>query len=315
MSESKKVDRIYVDKKDLEDFRKLVKEKYSPFADCQNKEIFLAAMIIGYHEGGRIPLKSKEGFFRKEYLSDEEHALIRAVAVSSEGSLNVLLDEQKVYSIAEEYATGGIALLKARVFSGEYGSYAKKLESELLRTFRKIAEEKPRPQAIEELVELSVSELVRSGESDSVEFKSSLIWDYKMKQPSKLISRIVARTVSCFMNSNGGIILLGVSDDKKILGIDNDLAQLNGSLDNFELHLTNVINKYLGKINRPYVIVKFERIEDKNVAFVQVKKSPRPVYLKYEGKTEFFIRSGNSCQPLDISEAHVYMKDHWPNLR
>jgi hypothetical protein len=315
MTEPKKVDRIYVGRKDLKDFRDLVKEKHSPFADSQNKDIFLAAMIVGYHESGRIPLGSKEGFFREEYLSDEERALIRAVAVSTEGDLNVLLDEQKVYSIAEEYATGGIALLKAKVFSGEYGSYAKKLESELLRTFRKTAEKAPKRQTFEELVELSVSELIKNGETDSVEFKSSFIWDYKRKQPNKLISRIIARTVSCFMNSNGGIILVGVSNDKKILGLDKDLAQLNNSLDNLELHFTNIINKYLGKISRPQVSVKFETINKKTAAVIQVRKSPRPVYLQYEGKTEFFIRSGNSCQPLDISEAHLYIKDHWPDLR
>jgi len=315
MTESKKIDRIYVDKKDLKDFRDLVKEKYSPFANSQNKEIFLAAMVVGYHEGGRIPLRSKEGFIREEYLSDEERALIRAVAVSTEGNLNVLLDEQKVYSIAEEYATGGIALLKAKVSSGEYGSYAKKLESELLRTFRKVAERAPKRQTFEELVELSVSELIKNGETGSVEFKSSFIWDYKRKQPNKLMSRIIARTVSCFMNSNGGIILVGVSNDKKILGLDKDLAQLNSSLDNLELHFTNIINKYLGKISRPQVSVKFETINEKTLAIIQVRKSPRPVYLKYEGKTEFFIRSGNSCQPLDISEAHLYIEDNWPDLR
>jgi hypothetical protein len=315
MNESKKVDRIHVDKKDLKDFRDLVKEKYSPFADSQNKDIFLAAMVVGYHEGGRIPLGSKEGFIREEYLSDEDRALIRAVAVSTEGNLNVLLDEQKVYSIAEEYAAGGIALLKAKVFGGEYGSYAKKLESELVRTFRKIAEKAPKRQTFEELTKLPVSELIKNGETDSVEFKSSFIWDYKRKQPNKLISSIIARTVSCFMNSNGGIILVGVSNDKKILGLDKDLTQLNKSLDKLELHFTNIINKYLGKISRPQVSLQFETINEKTVAAIQVRKSPRPVYLQYEGKTEFFIRSGNSCQPLDISEAHLYIKDHWPNLR
>jgi len=315
MTESKKVDRIYVDKKDLEDFRNLVKEKHSPFADSQNKDIFLAAMVIGYHEGGRIPLRNREGFFREEYLSDEERALIRSVAVSTEGNLTVLLDEQKVYSIAEEYATGGIALLKARVFSGEYGSYAKKLESELLRVFRKIEEKRPKRQSFEEIVELPISELIKNGETDSVEFKSSLIWDYKRKQPSKIVSRIIAKTASCFMNSNGGIILVGVSNDKEILGLDNDLAQVKNSLDNLELHFTNVINKYLGKINRPQVNFKFETINKKTIAVIQVRKSPRPVYLKYERKTEFFIRSGNSCQPLDISEAPLYIKDHWPSLQ
>jgi predicted HTH transcriptional regulator len=158
-------------------------------------------------------------------------------------------------------------------------------------------------------------ELVKSGETDTIEFKSSLIWDYKKKQPNKLMGIIIARAISSFMNSEGGIILIGVDNDKNILGIDKDLSQLDGSYDNFELHLTNVVNNCLGKVNRPLISPRFDEIVGKKIAVIFVKKSPRPVYLKHEGKIEFFIRSGNSCQPLDVSEATDYIKDHWPDLR
>jgi hypothetical protein len=314
LTEEKKVIIIYIDKKDAPDFARL-KEKDSPFATCQNKEIFLAAMIIGYHEGGRIALKNRDGYFREEYLVDEERALIRAIAISEVADLNVLLDEQKIYSIAEEYATGGVALLKARVFSGEYGSYAKKLESELLRAFAKIEKKLPKPQTLEEIIKTPLGDLINNGESESVEFKASLIWDFQREQPRKLMGIAAAKVISSFMNSGGGVLLIGVGDDKSVLGLSHDLSQLKGSLDNFELHLTNVINTCLGKINRTYVDIRFEKVEDKDVAIVQVKKARHPVYLQSEGKPEFYIRSGNSSQPLDIDEATLYIKDNWPSLR
>lgn len=314
MTTEKKVDRLSVDKRDLESFNRL-KEKDSPFAGSQNKDVFLAAMVTGYHEGGRVPLKTKEGYFMRSYLKDEELALIRAIAVKEENSLNVLLDEAKVFSIAEEYAAGGIQLLKAKVFGEAYGSYAKKLESELLHTLEKVVSTQPKSQILEEIADLSIPDLVKNGESNSVEFKSSLIWDYEKKKPDKsLLGMVIARTISCFMNSDGGVILIGVDNDKKILGLENDLAQLDGSTDGFELHLTNMINKYLGKIKGTLVRVKFDKIEDKQVAALTIKKSPRPVYLKCEGKIGFYIRSSNSCQPLDMSEATEYIKDHWPDM-
>ena len=315
MSERKKVDRLYVDKRDIKDFNRL-KDKDSPFAGSQNKDVFLAAMVIGHHEGSRLELKKKEGYVREEYLTAEDLALIRAIAVSEEGSLNVLLDKQKVFSIAEEYAAGGIKLLKARAFSGEYGSYAKKLESELLRTYEKIPETEPKePKTLEEMANLSVVDLIKSGETGTLEFKSSLIWDYEKKQKNKLMAMIVAKVVSSFMNSNGGILLIGVDNNKNIVGLDKDLAQLeSGSLDEFELHFTNVVNNYLGKISRPYVSIKFEIVDDKKLAVIRVRKSPRPVYVKYKDRTEFYIRAGNSSQPLDIKEATQYIKDHWPDL-
>jgi hypothetical protein len=314
MTEEKKVDRLYVDRRDLDDFNRL-KEKDSPFAGSQNKDVFLAAMVTGYHEGGRVPLKTREGYFMRSYLKDPELALIRAIAIAEENSLNVLLDEQKVFSIAEEYAAGGIQLLKAKVFGEGYGSYSKKLEGELLRTLEKTISTLPKRQTLEEVAELSISDLIKSGESNSVEFKASLIWDYENKKPDKsLLGMVAARTISCFMNSDGGIILIGVADNKKILGLEKDLAELEGSTDSFELHLTNVINKYLGKIKGTLVNVKFHTLEDKQVAALIIKKSPRPVYIKCEGKKEFYIRSSNSCQPLDVSEVPEYIKDHWPNL-
>ena len=316
MSKRKKVDRLYVDRKDLDDWKRL-KEKDSIFAGYDNKDLFIAAMVVGYHEGSKIELgKGKEGYFFSDNLDGEELALIRAIAVSEEGNLNVLLDEQKVYSIAEQYATGGVKLLKNKVFSGEYGSYAKKLESELLRSYEKIStkqtEEQPSP---EELTKLSVVDLMEKGETDTIEFKSSMIWDYKKKQPTKEMKVVTARTVSSFMNSDGGILLIGISDDKKVLGLTNDLAQLHGSFDELERTFTNAINTHLGKINRAYVSLRFEKVNDKDVAVVQVKKrAPRPVYVNYEGEKEFYIRLGNSCQKLDVSEAHEYIKDNWPDL-
>jgi len=118
------------------------------------------------------------------------------------------------------------------------------------------------------------------------------------------------------MNSNGGILLIGVDDDGNVLGLENDLTQLKrANLDAFELHLTNVINAYLGKINRAFMNTKFEKVNDKDVAAVLVRKSPRPVFVKHKRKKEFYIRAGNSCQPLDIQDANLYIQDHWPDLR
>jgi predicted HTH transcriptional regulator len=126
----------------------------------------------------------------------------------------------------------------------------------------------------------------------------------------------IAKTISCFMNSKGGILLIGVDDEGNELCLENDLGQLEkGNFDEFELHLTNVINTYLGKVSRAFVNMKFERVNDKEVAAVLVRKSPRPVFVKHKGKKEFYIRSGNSCQPLDIQDANLYIQDHWPDLR
>ncbi|MDG6950198.1 MAG: hypothetical protein JRM77_10245 [Nitrososphaerota archaeon] len=59
--------------------------------------------------------------------------MISALAVATdESGLKVLLDKRKVYQIAEEFASGGIHLLKNDVCSGQFGSYAKRLGERLV---------------------------------------------------------------------------------------------------------------------------------------------------------------------------------------
>jgi len=130
-------DRLYIRKDDKKHFKRLL-EKDSPWADKDNKDVFLMAMVVGFHQKCRTELDRREGFVRTEYLDDKEKALIGALAVHEAKDLGVLLDMKKVFSIAEEYAAGGVKLLKDSVFSGEWGSYVKRFESELLDVFESI---------------------------------------------------------------------------------------------------------------------------------------------------------------------------------
>ncbi len=130
-------DRLYIRKNDLADFENLKKEKDSSFSGRENKEIFIMAMAYGFYNKSKIPLDKKEGYIREEYLNDDERSIIKAIAVYDEGDLNVLLNPPKVYSIAEEYAAGGIKYLKGEVFDKRGGSYIKKLEARLVEEFKK----------------------------------------------------------------------------------------------------------------------------------------------------------------------------------
>lgn len=70
-----------------------------------------------------------------------------------------------------------------------------------------------------------LKELVKQGEGDRVEFK------LKTNHPEKIIREIVA-----FANSNGGKLLVGVGDDKRILGlkdINEDEFLLNRAIEKY----------------------------------------------------------------------------------
>lgn len=134
---SKIPDRINIRKNDRENYKEL--QKQEPFKGKTNKEIFMMAMAIGFHVGNRIKFckGEKEGWFLLKDLNDEEKSIIYGLAINEEG-LNILLEMDKIYSITEEYANGGIKILKDKIFSGDPGSYIKKLETELVNILKKI---------------------------------------------------------------------------------------------------------------------------------------------------------------------------------
>jgi len=109
------------------------------------------------------------------------------------------------------------------------------------------------------------------------------------------------------------MLIVGVNDEGEILGLERDYASLEGTKDEFELHLRNLINQAFGK---PFAAsglsVKFIPVSDKEICRIEISKSNRPIYLEINdnGKKidKFYVRSGNSSQELGIKEVTEYLK-------
>lgn len=158
------------------------------------------------------------------------------------------------------------------------------------------------------------AEIISGGENDYVEFKSSMRWDYIQGNVNKLMEHVIAKTISAFMNAEGGKLLIGINDSGEVLGVEKDYETLkNKNKDGFLLQLTQVINQYLGKEFNQYVSIKIVQLQDKDVAVVDVTNSSMPVFLKNSDKEEFYIRASASSQPMSIREANEYIRTHWAN--
>lgn len=166
-------------------------------------------------------------------------------------------------------------------------------------------------------IEIDVDSLIEKGENEKVEFKSSLCYDLEKKNKNKNIEIAIAKAVDSFLNSDGGIVLIGVRDDKTLLGLEGDFCVINkATTDAFELHFTNLIEKYIGAENRPYVTMRFAEREGKKIAIVVVpRRAPKEVYLTVDDEPYFYIRSGNSSRPLNVKEATEYIRKHWEKTK
>jgi GTPase SAR1 family protein len=159
----------------------------------------------------------------------------------------------------------------------------------------------------------SYEEVIQRGENNRVEFKQSLRWEEQEKtdKPNKTPEYFVSKSISAFMNSEGGTLFIGVKDNGEIDGIESDYATLKKGRDGFLLYLDQTINKFLGKEFNQFTDVKIVPLEGKDVCIVEVSASVMPVYVKNGDKDEFYTRASASSQPMGVREANEYIKTHF----
>ena len=150
--------------------------------------------------------------------------------------------------------------------------------------------------------------LIKKGENDKLEFKSTLRTNLHTNQFDRKIEHSTLKTISAFLNSEGGILLIGVSDNNAIFGIERDNFQNN---DKFNLHFTNLIKEYVGNEFLPYLHFELVLVENKNILKVDCMKSDKPVFLKFNKEEEFYIRVGSATVQITGSKLVNYIKNNF----
>ena len=125
-------------------------------------------------------------------------------------------------------------------------------------------------------------EIIRNLESSYVDFKRDDIENYKL-----------AREIVAFLNTDGGMVLLGVENDGTISGI------IRPKLEEW------VITTCRDKI-KPPITPFFQIIKDvepsKDVAIVRVNRGLEVHSLWHKSKNDYYIRSGSQCRDPSTQE-------------
>jgi hypothetical protein len=170
----------------------------------------------------------------------------------------------------------------------------------------------------ETVAPVSLEEMIAEGESDELEFKSTLRWDLREALVNRKLEEVIMKTVAAFANSDGGTLLVGVGDNGDVLGLEPDYHSLGGvDRDKFELHLRNLLNQQFGTgFVTSKVTIKFHAIGDQDVCQIGTAAANEPVILKVKDKNgqpteKFFARSGNTSQEIPLSEMSAYIKERF----
>ena len=105
-----------------------------------------------------------------------------------------------------------------------------------------------------------ISELIRKGECETIEFKKSLAE-----------SREIGETVCAFLNKRGGVILIGVDDDGNVVGV----RVRHGTLEN----LSNFIRETIRP--KPIFSIEVYAVENKVIIFIEIPEGrDKPYFFK-----------------------------------
>tara|TARA_B100001093_G_scaffold78881_1_gene70145 strand:- start:19703 stop:20230 length:528 start_codon:yes stop_codon:yes gene_type:complete len=112
-------------------------------------------------------------------------------------------------------------------------------------------------------------DILEQGENSAIEFKESSVK-----------AEAVAKEIVGMLNYEGGVILIGISDDKKILGIESTKEEWISNIS------SNNIN--------PPVHLKYQEIEleDRLIAIIEIPRGKDRPYQTNTGK--IYIRVGSS---------------------
>lgn len=156
-----------------------------------------------------------------------------------------------------------------------------------------------------------ISELIKLGESETLEFKSTFQWDVIQGKLNQELRKSVLKTIAAFLNSEGGTLVIGVEDDGSLFGMERDLALVNNSKDRYSNLLTTLMTDKIGPEFSPYIELRYEALDGHEVCVIDVSHSSTPAYYSGDKGSEFYARFGPTSRLLDPEETVHYINNKW----
>ena len=146
------------------------------------------------------------------------------------------------------------------------------------------------------------------------QFKSipNLTEGQSKKKYKREVGILFVEPLAGFLNARGGTLLIGVDDDGLATGIDySTFDERKPTHDGFALYLRNLLTDRLGGAASSHLTIRFHEVDGHDICEVAVEPSDRPIYIDDHGKTEFFLRAGNSTRKLPVDEAVKYVQSRF----
>jgi serine/threonine protein kinase len=180
----------------------------------------------------------------------------------------------------------------------------------------------------------NIDALIAAGESNIMEFKSSLHHPYgplpedlqkkvdyqnmplaqARKEVQKRLNMEITKTIAAFLNTGGGTLLVGVDDSDAVLGIEPDFGYCQRgkqNADGWQLSLKQVVINALGPEVWSAIQVSLICHDQKTVAVVHCPARTSETWHNVDGE-RLYIRASNATEELTGPSLVRHIRERWP---
>jgi hypothetical protein len=115
------------------------------------------------------------------------------------------------------------------------------------------------------------------------------------------------------------MLLIGVSDDCEIKGLEHDFESLHADKDKFERHIMGLVSNHFGESFAVSKIkISFPVISSVEICKVDIRPASNLLVFKKKDKNGqdqeiVFVRSGNSSRIVPPSELQTFIQERFAN--
>ena len=147
-----------------------------------------------------------------------------------------------------------------------------------------------------------VLQLIAQGESHTLECKETLQYNIHTNRADNDVLHSSLKTIAAFLNTDGGTLLIGVSDSGEVKGIARDISTMgrNANNDRFELKIRDCIsgqNSRFDPAATGNVNISFEELHEGTICRVDIQPLANTAVLNFDN--EVYIRDGNRTIKLE----------------
>jgi hypothetical protein len=152
--------------------------------------------------------------------------------------------------------------------------------------------------------------LTEHEEGQHVEYKAAYRWNLEEQRNDDRVLERALRAICGMLNSReGGSVIFGVDDARKIVGIAHDTDGVADD-DKFQQMVVQGVAKRLeGTVYERCCRMSFTQHSGETVAWLECRPSETPVWM---GDGQFFLRKGNTTREVQGQALLDYNRGRWP---